>query len=114
MLAGAVTCPAPLCRLAVFQALHGQAPDIDVRCSNQGLGGTHEPFQAMMRKMEHSQFCLALPGDSPSTRRLSEIFMAGASFQTHAHSTLGVASSHHAAAPETCCLGKHAALWAWV
>ena len=27
--------------------------------------------------MEHSVFCLALAGDSPSTRRLSEIFLAG-------------------------------------
>ena len=70
--------PYAWCRLAVFQALHGLAPDIDVRCSNKGLGGVHEPFQAMLKKMEHSQFCLALPGDSPSTRRLSEIFMAGA------------------------------------
>ncbi|KAK9791369.1 hypothetical protein WJX73_000756 [Symbiochloris irregularis] len=27
--------------------------------------------------MEHSKFCLVLPGDSQSTRRLSEIFIAG-------------------------------------
>ena len=40
-------------------------------------GGEHVSFQAMLHAMEHSQFSLALAGDSPSTRRLSEIFLAG-------------------------------------
>lgn len=75
-------------RLAVTQALHGLAADIDVQCSNPGLGGSHEPFQTMLNKMEHSQFCLALPGDSPSTRRLSEIFMAGRCWIQHIPATL--------------------------
>lgn len=67
------------CRTAVYQALRGseQPPDIDVECTNPDMGGMHHSFETMLSRMEHSVFCLALPGDSPSTRRLSEIFLAG-------------------------------------
>ena len=37
----------------------------------------HETFAVMLDHMQRSVFCLALPGDAASTRRLSEIFMAG-------------------------------------
>ena len=67
-----------LCRSAVYKALHGVAPDIKVECTNREMGGSHVSFQDMLDIMEHSVFCLALAGDSPSTRRLSEIFLAGA------------------------------------
>ena len=66
------------CRSAVYNALHGVAPDIKVGCTNSEMGGAHVGFQQMLDDMEHSVFCLALAGDSPSTRRLSEIFLAGA------------------------------------
>ena len=35
------------------------------------------PFEEMLRRMEHSVFCLVVAGDAQSTRRLTEIFMAG-------------------------------------
>ena len=53
-------------------------PDVRVRCTNRELGGQHHSFSSMLAHMERSIFCLALAGDSPSTRRLSEIFLAGA------------------------------------
>ena len=62
----------------MYNALHGVAADIKVGCTNREMGGEHVEFQAMLDDMEHSVFCLALAGDSPSTRRLSEIFLAGA------------------------------------
>ena len=62
----------------MYQALHGAALDVRVDCTNREMGGAHVSFQDMLDIMEHSVFCLALAGDSPSTRRLSEIFLAGA------------------------------------
>ena len=56
------------------------ALDVRVKCTNAELGGKHQSFKEMLGHMEHSVFCLALPGDSPSTRRLSEIFLAGAAW----------------------------------
>ena len=70
-----------LCRYRVFQAINatsGADPTVDVHCSEKELGGRHEGFEGMLSNMEHSEFCLVLPGDSQSTRRLSEIFLAGA------------------------------------
>lgn len=52
-------------------------PDVDVHCSEPEFGHPHEEFGAMLDKMERSIFCLVLAGDAQSTRRLSEIFMAG-------------------------------------
>jgi hypothetical protein len=51
--------------------------DTDIRCSEESLGGSHEEYAVAFRKMQHSIFCLVLPGDAQSTRRLSEIFLAG-------------------------------------
>ena len=51
---------------------------MDVHCSNAKEGGGHIAFRHMLHAIEHSVFALALVGDSPSTRRLSEIFIAGA------------------------------------
>ena len=70
------------CRYRVFQAINatsGADPTVDVHCSEREYGGRHDDFSGMLSKMEHSEFCLVLPGDSQSTRRLSEIFLAGAS-----------------------------------
>ena len=53
------------------------ASDLSVACSDDNLGGKHHDYDQMLAAMEHSKFCLVLPGDSQSTRRLSEIFMAG-------------------------------------
>lgn len=63
----------------MYEAFHKvfQAPDVKVKCTNADMGGAHHSFQAVLARMERSIFCLALPGDAPSTRRLSEIFMAG-------------------------------------
>lgn len=49
----------------------------DIHCSEKEFGHPHEDFAVMLDKMEHSVFCLVLTGDAQSTRRLSEIFMAG-------------------------------------
>ena len=53
------------------------ATDLAVQCSDEP-GGVHHAFEHMLAAMDHSKFCLVLPGDSASTRRLSEIFLAGA------------------------------------
>lgn len=52
-------------------------PDVDVKCTNSDLGGTHAPFEEMFTSMSHSRFCMAFPGDAASTRRLSEIMLSG-------------------------------------
>ncbi len=58
-------------------ALAGAAvDDVDVACTNPELGGAFDPFNRMFQRMSQSRFCLALPGDSASTRRLSEIMLA--------------------------------------
>ena len=72
------------CRYRVFNALNtsvGGDPTVNVRCSEKELGGLDQgaSFPLMLDSMEHSEFCLVLAGDSQSTRRLSEIFLAGAS-----------------------------------
>ena len=36
-----------------------------------------QSYASMSERMRHTVFCPAFPGDSPSTRRLSEIFLAG-------------------------------------
>ena len=51
--------------------------DVDVHCTNQQLGGENKPFTVMFDSMRNSRFCLAMPGDSASTRRLSEIVLSG-------------------------------------
>ena len=60
-----------------MEALQGSAADVDVQCSNSGHGSGHIAFKHMLHATERSVFALALAGDSPSSRRLSEIFMAG-------------------------------------
>ena len=54
-----------------------RAQDVRVKCTNKEMGGQHRTFKEMLAQMERSLYCLVLPGDSPSTRRLSEIFLAG-------------------------------------
>lgn len=56
----------------------GQNPDVDIRCTDGELNPAgHQEFRAMFDRMRHSVFCPAFPGDAASTRRLSEIFLAG-------------------------------------
>ena len=57
--------------------LASSGSDLDVQCSEEELGGSHEDYAVAFSKMEHSVFCLVLPGDAQSTRRLTEIFLAG-------------------------------------
>ena len=66
-------------RYQTVMALKDQGKDVYVYCSEPefGASSTHEKFTDMLDKMERSVFCLVLPGDAQSTRRLSEIFMAG-------------------------------------
>lgn len=58
-----------------------QTKGVSVQCTD--AGGLHLEFDQNLKIMEHSKFCLALPGDSASTRRLSEIFLAGACSMCH-------------------------------
>ena len=56
----------------------GNDPEMDVRCldgqlSSEGMVA----FEDMFDKMRSSIFCPVFPGDAASTRRLSEIFLAG-------------------------------------
>lgn len=53
--------------------MDGDGPDIDVSCTE----GTYTTFETMLSKMEQTIFCLVIAGDAQSTRRLTEIFMAG-------------------------------------
>ena len=56
----------------------GADPEMDVRCTDSELNPQgHQEFKAMFDAMRHSRFCPAFPGDAASTRRLSEIFLAG-------------------------------------
>ena len=57
----------------------GEDTSVAVHCTEHG---GHADFPTMLNRMEHSEFCLVLPGDSQSTRRLSEIFLAGQLFHT--------------------------------
>lgn len=67
-----------VCRYQIYLALNASTHQgINVQCTN--MGGEHMHFDKTLHLMEHSKFCLVLPGDSASTRRLSEIFMAGMS-----------------------------------
>ena len=50
--------------------------EVKVKCTNGELGGKHQEFNEMFQALSDSRFCLALPGDSASTRRLSEIMLA--------------------------------------
>ena len=52
-------------------------PDVDVKCTNADLNGTHAPYEEMYAAMSRSKFCMAFPGDAASTRRLSEIMLSG-------------------------------------
>ena len=60
-----------------MKALANGGQDLDVECSEEELGGSHEEYSLAFHKMERSVFCLVLPGDAQSTRRLTEIFLAG-------------------------------------
>ncbi len=51
--------------------------EVDVKCTNGELGGTHAPYEEMYSSMSHSKFCMAFPGDAASTRRLSELMLSG-------------------------------------
>ena len=62
---------------------------VDVACTNEP-NTPHEAFASTLAAMRDALFCLALPGDAPSTRRLTEIFMAGCgtlqkTASSHAH-----------------------------
>ena len=59
------------------KALGSDGEDVDIHCSEENLGGSHEPYAVAFDKMRRTKFCLVLPGDAQSTRRLSEIFLAG-------------------------------------
>ena len=59
---------------ATLEGLH--VSGIDVSCTNAEYGGKYDTFERMFECMSTSRFCLALPGDSASTRRLSEIMLA--------------------------------------
>ena len=54
-----------------------RSAEIDVSCINTELGGREELFESMQESMSRSRFCLILPGDSASTRRLGESMLAG-------------------------------------
>lgn len=64
-------------RLFFSQHVMANQPDVEVKCTNRELGGQHAPFEDMFSAMSHSKFCLAFPGDAASTRRLSELMLAG-------------------------------------
>ena len=70
---------AHLCRLKIYEALRHHGADVDVACSEKQFGGSDQfgEFEVMLSAMEQSRFCLVVTGDAMSTRRLSEIFMAG-------------------------------------
>ena len=56
----------------------GESKELDVRCTDNSLNPDgHLSFPTMYSKMRSSKFCPAFPGDAASTRRLSEIFLAG-------------------------------------
>lgn len=64
-----------------YLALNATQPHrrgVSMQCTDIEGGDTHIEFDQSLHIMERSKFCLVLPGDSASTRRLSEIFMAGA------------------------------------
>ena len=52
---------------------------MNVACNEKQFGGSDQfgEFEVMLSAMEKSRFCLVVTGDAMSTRRLSEIFMAG-------------------------------------
>jgi hypothetical protein len=62
----------------------GNSSDMNVRCTDKvqpvddldPITG-RQSFASMFDRMRHTVFCPAFVGDSPSTRRLSEIFLAG-------------------------------------
>ncbi|BDA47957.1 probable xyloglucan galactosyltransferase GT14 at C-terminar half [Coccomyxa sp. Obi] len=58
-------------------ALGKAGVDVDVSCTDRQLGGRPLPFRSIMERMRNATFCLSMPGDSASTRRLSETIMAG-------------------------------------
>ena len=70
---------AHLCRFKIYEALRHHGADVDVACSEKQFGGSDQfgEFEVMLSAMEQSRFCLVVTGDAMSTRRLSEIFMAG-------------------------------------
>ena len=56
----------------------GDDPDMDVRCSDPTLSSEGMvKYSEMFKKMRQSIYCVVFPGDAASTRRLSEIFLAG-------------------------------------
>jgi len=48
-----------------------------VECTDAEYGGEGVSFDALLAQMQDSKYCLLLPGDSASTRALSEMMMAG-------------------------------------
>ena len=67
-----------MCRHAFgTKFLMNMTEEVDVKCTDPEFGHSHESFQRMFGKMSRSIFCMAFPGDAASTRRLSEIFLAG-------------------------------------
>lgn len=56
----------------------GNNTEMDVRCVDPELNSEgHLDFLTMFNSMRASKICPVFPGDSASTRRLSEIFLAG-------------------------------------
>ena len=45
--------------------------------SQETRRGLSQPAVQVLKTMEGSLFCIVLPGDAQSTRRLSEVFMGG-------------------------------------
>ena len=50
---------------------------IRVTCTNKEHGGQEVKYVQSYQDMQRAKFCLILPGDSPSTRRLGESMLAG-------------------------------------
>ena len=48
-----------------------------MKCTDAEYGGEAAGFDTMLAEMQDSKYCLLLPGDSASTRALSEMMMAG-------------------------------------
>lgn len=56
----------------------GKDTEMDVRCVDAPLNSEGMlSFEEMFKKMRSTTFCPVFSGDAASTRRLSEIFLAG-------------------------------------
>ena len=60
-----------------MDALQGRGEDVQVQCTSRADNAGAVKVQQLMLQLEHSIFALAVPGEDPSTRLLSDIFLAG-------------------------------------